>query len=93
MTVLGSFVLRIREGATYSAGDVDRREFDLPIAFVELPKDEFEGRLNVTMAIYGDEPFDALQVVTPDEDGLFPWDEGCDPRVVARQPVLGIAPA
>jgi hypothetical protein len=41
---------------------------------------------------HADRPVDALQIVLGDVQGRFPWDEGCDPAVGVRQPLLYLAP-
>lgn len=48
--------------------------------------------LTVANQLYGnpDGVLPALQMVFPDEDGLFPWEPGCD---VDWQPLLGDVPA
>ena len=50
--------------------------------------------LGYTMAFYRlrGEPqrLRAVQVLWPDKAGRFPFDAGCDPGVVARQPLLEV---
>jgi hypothetical protein len=91
-TVLTGLVMEISKGARWSHGDVDVQTFSRPIAFVEIPNAEYSGRMSVTIMVYEGYEFRALQVVTPDAEGRFPWDDGCDPAHVAAQPVLGRAP-
>lgn len=33
----------------------------------------------------GDDAVEVRQLFVPDADGLFPWDEGCDPAYAAKQ--------
>ena len=33
-------------------------------------------------------PFRALQLIWPDERGIFPWESDCDPGIAALQPLL-----
>jgi hypothetical protein len=97
-TILTTFVSLIRQGHRYAHGDIDRSQFNSPIAFVEIPSDVDDSdvlsdRFAVARALYDDVKFDALQVVTPDDNGRFPWEAACDQNVVSRQPLLGQSPA
>jgi hypothetical protein len=89
MTILGAYVSAISGGERFRHGDVDRKQFTSPIAFLEIPQSELWGRFVVTIEVYEGIDFRALQVVTPDDSGWFPWDPGCEAKVVAAQPLLG----
>lgn len=92
--ILGGLIAEIRDhGRRFAAGEVDRQLFNLPVGFVEIPKDELPGRLNIAAAFYGDLQFQAFQVVLSDAAGLMPWQEGCDSSFVEMQPLLGVAPS
>lgn len=39
---------------------------------------------------HGDEIFAVLQAFWPDANGLYPWDEGCDPVAATAQPDLSL---
>ena len=56
------------------------------------PARELRGPDPLTIMFHRGFDFPALQVVTPDEVGRFPWDPGCDPDVAAGQPLLGPPP-
>jgi hypothetical protein len=38
--------------------------------------------------LYGDDGFEALQIVMPDKNGNFPWDEGYDSQAMRKQKLL-----
>ena len=80
----------IAAGRRFVHGSIDHDTFDRPVAFVEIPKDEYLGRFNVTIEIYDNVDFKALQVVTPDADGQFPWDDSSGSGAI--QPLLGRFP-
>ena len=82
---------QLREGASFVPGTVYDEITDLPLAFIEVPKDEFSGRLNFASAIYGDE-IKALQLVWPDGAGRFPWDVDFDEFLRGEQTLLGTWP-
>jgi hypothetical protein len=95
--ILTSLADAIRQGQQFAHGDIDRSQFNLPLAFVEIPIDVDESellsdRFAVAHALYGDLEQAALQVVTPDDEGRFPWDAARDQKVVSRQPLLGEFP-
>lgn len=92
--MLGTLIAEIRDNRRrFAGGELDRDLFNLPVAFIAIPKDEISGRLNVTASLYGDLQFDALQVVLSDAQGLMPWQDGCDESFVQAQPLLGVPAA
>jgi Domain of unknown function (DUF4262) len=82
----------IQRGHRYHHSSVDAGTFQRAVTFLNIPKDEYSGRLVATIEIYGGLDFRVLQVVTPDAEGRFPWDSQCDPHTVASQPLLGGPP-
>jgi hypothetical protein len=92
-TILIELASQVEGGERFTHGRADHEIFEQSIAFVEIPQDEYPGRFIVTIAVYGDMQFRALQVVTPDAAGRFPWHSDCDPDVVGAQPILGVPPA
>src|SRR3954452_20280855 len=88
-TVLAALADAVRRGARLAHGVVDSETLNRTVTFLEIPKDEYYGRLVVTIEVYGHVDFSALQVVTPDGKGRFPWQRGCERRVVEAQPLLG----
>lgn len=65
-------------------GDLSDRIADRNVMFRSLPV-ERAGRYALEAANRDPEQFQALQVVWPDEEGLFPWASGCDPEVARCQ--------
>jgi Domain of unknown function (DUF4262) len=45
----------------------------------------YDGLLNYAIWYYKSSPFPVLQLVWPDQAGLFPWDEGFDERFRKQQ--------
>ena len=92
MAVLGEFADAVASGERFKDGDKDRERFPRLIASRTIPRKRYLGVLAVTIEVDGALDFEALQVVTSDAQGRFPWDEGCERDVVEAQPILGIAP-
>jgi hypothetical protein len=92
VTVMTSLAAEIRIGGSFTDGQIDEETFNRKIAFVDVPADRYEGQIPITIMYYQGFDFPMLQVVTPDEQGRFPWDAKCDPTVMARQPLLGTPP-
>lgn len=66
---------------------------DLPAMLIEVDAKGMEKHpLNAAKAQYG-EQIRALQLVWPDESGLFPWQEGFNPEMKELQPLLGDPPS
>jgi Domain of unknown function (DUF4262) len=92
-TVMTALAAEIRDGRSFEAGQIDEETFNRRIAFLALTDDGYErAEIPITVMYYEGWDFPMLQVVTPDEEGLFPWEPGCDPAVTARQPLLGASP-
>jgi hypothetical protein len=91
-TVLTGLADAVRSGRRFAHGDLDSDTFNRPVAFVAIPPDECFGRFVVTIEYYAAN-FDALQVVTPDRAGRFPWHAEYDAALAQEQPLLGQAPA
>jgi hypothetical protein len=89
--VLTGLAGTVRAGRRFADGDVDSDTFDRPVAFVAIPPDERFGRFIVTIEYYSVD-FDALQVVTSDGAGRFPWQADYDAALVRGQPLLGPVP-
>lgn len=90
--ILRVLIDQIEQGVRLAPGIVPSELFNLPVALIEIPKDEMPARLNISSAFYGDLRFQALQVVISDRNGLLPWQPGCDPEVAKMQPLLGEKP-
>jgi len=90
-TILAGLAEEVRRGRRFHHGYLDVEAFDRPVAFLEIPPDEYFGRFVVTLEFYSG-AFDALQVVTPDAAGRFPWSGDCEAATVESQPLLGRPP-
>lgn len=71
-----------RSGVT--DGELSDRIADRSVMFRSLPV-ERAGRFALEAANRDPAQFQALQVVWPDVEGLFPWVPGCDPDVARSQ--------
>lgn len=91
--VLTALAAEIRDGRTFEDGQIDDETFNRRIAFVAVTDNGYEkAEIPITVMYYEGWAFRMLQVVTPDDEGLFPWEPGCDPAVTAGQPLLGARP-
>lgn len=68
-------------------GDLSDRVADRSVMFRSLPV-ERAGRYALEAANRDPAQFQALQVVWPDGEGLFPWVPGCDPEVARSQSIF-----
>lgn len=87
-TIINDVGRRVKNGKRFKDGDVVEKLANFPMAFVEVPRDRFEGHLNVALAYYGHGEFTALQLVWPDTQGKFPWQPSYDEKLRRAQPVL-----
>lgn len=94
--ILSAYAEAVRNGQRFHGGSVDDDQFNLPVAFLPItaaaPDGPLSDRFAVAHVLAETGDFEALQVVTPDDAGRFPWDEDCDAAVVQTQPVLGPRP-
>jgi hypothetical protein len=74
---------RFQAGCTYGGVLSDRE-----VAMREVERTWYACFLGNVAWHYGGEDFAALQCFWPDRSGLFPWDEGFDPRWREQQPLL-----
>lgn len=61
--------------------------------FRTVPTDHDEYPFRSAGVYYGHYDFPAVQMVLPDVNGKFPWDEGVDPRMVISQQLMFDGPA
>jgi len=62
---------------------------DYRATFLPVPKNEYDGRFNIAAWYYDGFNFPALQLVWPDKNDLFPWEEGYSDEFAKFQPLLG----
>lgn len=85
--VLASAVDVIDEGrAMWPGEDIGEVLVGYPVRTVEVPREGAEEHMGITSWFSDRKPFNALQIVCPDKDRRFPWDEG---YAGFAQPVLG----
>lgn len=86
--LLNDLASRIRDGKQYAPGDVlDDLIQDHTVTLIEADP---TGILNVAEAYQPDRAVRALQVVWPDPEGRFPWDDGFSMH--EYEPLAGPAP-
>ena len=59
-------------------------------AFVEVPRARFNDYVFSALWFYAEQPFPLYQVVWPDREGRYPWNEGAKPDPQHKQPVLAL---
>lgn len=59
--------------------------------FVQIDRNHYD-RLNLANAIYEGTDYPALQMIWPDWNGNFPWEDRCNVLTKAVQPLLGPLP-
>lgn len=64
------------------------------VAFVPVDLEYYGEYLGYANWYYGslEKPFPAVQMVWPDREGKYPWEDGYDKRFLAIQPILGSMP-
>jgi hypothetical protein len=60
--------------------------------FLPIPDPRATDEFAVVRRLWRGQPFEALQLVWPDRQGRFPWEEGCEVAVAAAQPLRGTPP-
>ncbi|MBR0754645.1 DUF4262 domain-containing protein [Bradyrhizobium jicamae] len=78
-------------GRMFADGDVcDDIIVGHKVCFAEVPLADYQAYLGTAIWFYAKQsrPFPCLQLVWPDREGRFPWDEGCDAGFRKDQPVL-----
>lgn len=75
---------RFRVGHIYEADDELRRS-----TYITVKKKRYEEYLGTAIGYYRGSDFPAIQRVSADAAGLFPWEEGCDPNLRLHQKLLG----
>lgn len=90
MTILLSDAAdRVKAGATI-VPDEDYDDFleGYKLRFIHANLDEYKGFFNYALDHYDGHEFPILQVIWPDEQHRYPWDEKFNPALKDRQPLL-----
>lgn len=85
---------RIVEGLELESGRVydDIFSNQLGAVFIPVEKDAYDAHMGSAIWYYQGRDFPVMQLVWPDPNGKFPWEEGFDRRYAAAQPLLGQMP-
>jgi hypothetical protein len=82
---------RAAKGKRYAAGDVsDDLVPGCRLCFVDVPLERYGEYLGTAIWFYAKSPrpFPCLQLVWPDKEGRFPWQETFDPELKYWQPLM-----
>jgi hypothetical protein len=60
----------------------------MPVMYLEVEPEKESWYFSATRRFYGDR-VKPVQMIWPDEDGRFPWQEGFNPKFLPHQPLLG----
>lgn len=79
----------VRKGRRFAAGDSCDELLDgYTCTFRSVSPAHLRDNMTYTQWFYGHDEFPAVQLVWPDRNGKFPWDDGFDDRYRAAQPDL-----
>lgn len=85
-SVLSSVQAMLTEGVSYRDGDTSGDILDgFDVQFRAIPQDILISNLIQASVFYGEESFDALQLVWPDRDGNFPGGDDAPAWLSDRQ--------
>lgn len=80
---------RVKGGARYAAGQVTDEFLDgYDVTFRTVPTFQYAGHLGWANWLYKGEAYPVLQLVYPDRDGHWPWQEGVADSFRENQPIL-----
>ena len=83
----------IRGGARYRVGEVCSTVLEgYDVTFRVVPVFQYPAYLGTASRFYGDESFSVVQLVYPDRDRRWPWQEGVSDEFRAAQPILADSP-
>jgi hypothetical protein len=83
----------VRRGERFVAGGVSDAFLEAyAVTFRRVPDYQYGAYLGWGRRFYRDEPFPVLQLIYPDREGRWPWQEGVSAQFRALQPVLADQP-
>lgn len=89
-SLLNALADNASEGAKYPAGTShDDLLHGYPVRMLEIAGDKFDALFGLARWAYEGEDFHAVQLVYPDKQGRWPWDESARKGFRACQPVVG----
>lgn len=87
--ILLSIVDAIKAGHRFEhASESEEVLLGYPVAFVSVDRELYREYLGWACWFHEGDDFPVLQCVLPDRAGFFPWEEGCRPSAIRRQPIL-----
>jgi len=92
MHILNHCGYMMTNGNKFKHGTVITELANLPTTIITVHEELKRKRAVQAYNHYGHWDFDLMQLVMPDANGLFPWDEGYDPRMKEAQAMLGNPP-
>lgn len=91
-TMLNTIAELVRAGKRFTRGDRSAEVLEgYDVAFIAVDRAHYDEWLGYAVWFHRGEGFAALQVVWPNRQGKFPWDEGAEAAFVRRQTLLGDA--
>jgi hypothetical protein len=82
------------DGVRYAEGDrTDNLLHGYFVTFRAVPRTHYPGWLGIALWAYQSDDFPVLQLVWPDKQGRFPWQEGVREGFLASQPLLASLPS
>lgn len=77
-------------GAVFEPGKryPDFSHTGLPACFAAVAPEQYETHLGQALVFHGSASFPVLQLIWPDTQGRFPWEEGFEQRFVGKQRLL-----
>ena len=83
----------VRDGTRFKAGETSDAFFNgYDVTFRAVPEYQYGAYLGWGRRFYGNSEFPVLQLVYPDPDGRWPWQEAVTPEFRELQPVLADEP-
>lgn len=83
----------VHRGRRYVAGAVSDEFLEgYSVTFHAVPAYQYGAYLGLGLRYYGDESFPVLQLIYPDREHRWPWQDGVSPGFRENQPVLADEP-
>ncbi|MDQ5825705.1 MAG: DUF4262 domain-containing protein [Chloroflexota bacterium] len=86
--LLTPLVNEVRNGKRFVDGERSGAAIEgFDVAFHAVAKENYDNYFGIAQSYYRGEDFDVLQVVWPDNENHFPWEEGFDEELRLAQPL------
>jgi hypothetical protein len=82
--IILDFVERISQGERFDRPAYVEDILTVPLAVRPIGQDSVDANSGIAQDILG-RPINAVQAYWPDQEGLMPWEEGCDPGAASAQ--------